>query len=249
MRVKARKQIFENVLEFPVKSAAGEIEMVSKEFAPFEHTTPGPINYHVYASDDSAITDTVTLKLQVSYDKGNTWVNAEEISDLANGSGDSVSVYKAGALKAAPRTRLVAVLNSSSRIAEEAMPGVTIEVEEQEDLERSEVFNNVVGFDASEANKTIDGDVFTVDGDIQEIVVSHSGNSAKMTNVTWILQSSFDTENWWNVTSSANISSSNFSETSISSKLGKYFRVVTTLGATGLQTGHNLVFNVVCFYC
>lgn len=248
MRVKARKQIFENVIDFPVKSAAGEIILTSKELAPFEHTSPGVVNYHVYAADDSEITDAVTLKLQASYNKGLTWTDVETINSLANGSGDAVSVYKAEALKAAPRVRLVATLASASRLTAEALPGVTVVMEEQEDLERSKVFDSVTEFASAEANKVIDGETFTVEGDVQEVVVSHSGNSAKMTNVSWVLQSSFDGETWWNATTSANVSALNFSETSVSAKLGKYFRIVTTLGATGLEAGHGLNFNAVCLY-
>jgi len=248
MRVKARKQIFENVIEFPVKNAAGEITLFSKEMAPFEHTAPGPINYHVFAADDSKITDTVTLKFQASYDKGETWVDVESNTDLKNGSSGKVSTYKANVLKAAPRVRVEATLSNASRITVDALPGVIVEMGEQEDLERTKVFADIVEFEATAASKTVTGEVIVAEGDVQEVYVVHSGNSAKMTNTTWVLQSSFDGENWWNATTSADISASNFSETAVTTKLGNYFRVVTTLGETGLEAGHGLKFNLITLY-
>ena len=249
MRVKARKQIFNNVIDFPVKDAAGEIVLTSKEMAPFEGTSPGSLNYHVFAADDSKITDNVTLSFQVSYDGGETWVEAEEVTDLANGSGDPVSVYKADSLVSAPRARVVATFDTTSRLTADAGVGVSVEMEETEELYRAYVVTNAVTLPETLANDSVVGASFSTQGNVvDKLIVSHNADATKMTNITWKLQSSFDGENWWDATDAANISTLNFKETSVEDKLGDYFRVVVIAGATGLEEGHGLTFNAIAFY-
>lgn len=249
MRVKARKQIFKNVIDFPVKDADGAVTLVSEELAPFEATSPGALNYHLFAADDSEITNTVTVTMKVSFDGGTNWIDADDnIDDLKNGSSGAISVYNAEALKSAPRIKFVAELDDSSRITEDAKPGLVVEMEEREDLERSKIFSNIISLDETVADTTVNGETFYVGNTPEEVVVSHSGDSSKMTNIQWKLQSSFDGNSWWDVNSNDNISTSSFKETSLTAKLGKYFRVALTAGNTGLAEDHNLVFNAVCFY-
>ncbi len=246
MRVKARKQLYENVLLFPAeKDAAGTINLVSAEFNPFEHTSPGALNYQLVAADDSKITDNVVLSLEVSYDGGTTWVVVNgSITTLDNGSGAPVSAYTADALVVAPRVRVKAELDNSSRLAAGHGCSVNLELEENSDFYRAQVVANAITLAATLADNSTNGKTVRANGMAEKVVVVHSGDSSKMTNITWKLQSSFDGEYWWDVNTPVNISALNFSETVLSTKLGGFFRVVVIAGNTGLATGHGLKFGM-----
>ena len=84
---------------------------------------------------------------------------------------------------------------------------------------------------------------------IEKVLVVSSCDSTKTdTIVSFVLQSSFDGQNWWNVNTSVDLDA-NFIETKLTSKLGLFFRVAVTIAEDkDLIADHNTKFNLITFY-
>ena len=247
MRYKQRSAFYNDVVPFPATKSAGAMTLYGDVLKPFE-ANPGPLDLHLVAEDDSQITDLMTMKLEVSYDGGENWIEVDEYSELENGSGDPVSVLKDEVLEFAPMVRVNAVFNTDGELAEGHGCSVKAFLKEDEDFQRSQVFTDVVDLPAELADTNKEGESFNV-ANAQKVIVVSSGDTDNMTNITFNLQSSFDGENWWNVGNSAkDISALSFNEEVFSSKLGTYFRVDVIAGATGLAEDHNLKFNLIALH-
>lgn len=155
MRIAQRKRVFLDVIPFPAtKSTAGTLTILGDEIAPFENNS-GTFNVHLIAADSSKITNTMTIKANVSYDEGETWTEVASFTDLKNGSG-KVSVLKTNVLKSAPRIRLDAVFTSAARLAEGHGCKVYVEVVQGEE-EEQRFFRNTVAIPATIETKAVTG--------------------------------------------------------------------------------------------
>lgn len=248
MRVKQRNQFYSDAVPFPATKSASAVTIYGDELNPFGEN-PGALDLQLVAGDTSKITDNMTVGLEVSYDEGDSWVEVNEYSDLANGTG-STSVLKNDVLEFAPMVRLSGVFDGSAELAADHGCSVKAMFKENENFYKSKIFtgSDVITVPETSASETTNGETLSVEN-AQKVYVVSSGVTAKMTNVTFNLQSSFDGESWWDVGSSAkDISALSFNEEEFSDKLGTYFRVELITGATGLEEDHGLSFNVIALY-
>ena len=255
-----RRKLYTDVIPFPAAKTAGATTISSDELYPFEGSAPGEIDLQLTADDDSKITDTLSVDLKVSYDAGTSWLSAVTYSDLEHGSGDPISAFKNGALAYAPRVRLDGVFDGTGALADGHGIAVHANLLEGSELYRHEVDADVLTIDTLAASDSVTSDVVQVDNSIAEpihkvIVISYVGDASTVTdNITWVLQSSFDGNDWWDVSSTAetniaNGSGSTFTEVEETDGLGDYFRIVATADSTGaIATDNGIQFNVVTLF-
>jgi len=146
MRVKPRRKLFQDIVPFPASKSAGELTISGDELYSFEKN-PGAIRAQLISSDASKITDTLSIDLMISYDEGETWLNAGSFSELANGVG-GVSVLKDNLPSFAPRVRFDAKFNAAGALAAEHGCKVYAELKEG-DFNKYVVAQDVVAMPAS----------------------------------------------------------------------------------------------------
>jgi len=250
--------IHSDVITFPATKSAAAATITGDAKYDYESYAFGKSEVLVRATDDSKITDTLTIKLYISYDGGTTWLNIADYSDLANGSGDPVEAIKTPA-SYVPRLRLDAVFDGTGALAAGHGCGVDVRLEEDNAYIPRKIFADVGGLGATLANSTtVNGTSCyipsTIDVLKKVVVASYCADASKVTdNVTWKVQSSYDATNWFDAsaaqTNIANGSGVIFGELAVETKLGKYVRVVTTSDGTGaLASGHGVQFNVIGYY-
>lgn len=260
MITRPRRKLYTDVIPFPDSKSAGAATISSDELYPFEGSAPGELDLHLVAEDDADITDTLSVNLNVSYDGGSSWLEAVSYSDLANGSGDAISVLKSAALAYAPRVRLDGVFDSSGALVAGHGAAVHANFFEGEDLYRHEIDADVLTIDTMGTSETVNSDAIEVDNSVAEairkvIVISYVGDKSKVTdNVTWKLQSSYDGSNWWDVSSAdetdiANGTGTSFTEVTESDDLGDCLRITVSTDGTGeIAEDNGIQFNVISLF-
>lgn len=255
-----RRKLYTDVIPFPAAKTAGATTISSDELYPFEGSAPGEIDLQLTADDDSKITDTLSVDLKVSYDAGTSWLSAVTYSDLEHGNGDPISAFKNGALAYAPRVRLDGVFDETGVLDDGHGIAVHANLLEGSELYRHEVDADVLTIDTLASSDSVTSDVVQVDNSIAEpihkvIVISYVGDASTVTDdITWVLQSSFDGNDWWDVSSVAetnivNGSGSTFTEVEETDGLGDYFRIVATADSDGaIATDNGIQFNVVTLF-
>jgi hypothetical protein len=259
-----RSKLYTDVVPFPLSKATGAVTLSSDEMYPFENSFFADLDLHLVAADDADITDDLTVNVKVSYDGGSTWLVAQEYSDLANGGGDAISVFKDEALSFAPRVKVEGEFDVSGALV--AGHGCAIHANFLEDSHsyRHEIATDIFDFarisnDASKTSDTVYVSDSSVDTIEKVLVVSYVEDTSKIidgtgTGITWVLQSSYDGSNWWNVSSAAednivNGTGSSFTEVEEADSLGQYFRVVLTAAADAeIEADHGIVFNMILFF-
>jgi hypothetical protein len=259
MITRPRRKLYTDVIPFPDTKSAGEATIQSDELYPFEGSAPGELNLQLTADDDSNITDTLTVDLNVSYDGGDSWLDVASYSDLANGTGDPISAFKSEALSYAPRVRLDGVFDGSGALASGHGIEVNADFHEGANLYRHEVDADVIsvstlGNSSSETGSAVQVNNSLYDSVSKILVVVYVGDTSKITdNVTWDLESSYDGSHWWTVLADqsdiANGTGSSFAETSATDDLGDYFRIVVSTDGTGeIAADHGIQFNLISLF-
>lgn len=259
MITRPRRKLYQDVIPFPDTKSAGEATISSDELYPFEGSAPGELDLQLVAADDSQITDTLTVDLNVSYDGGSNWLAAASYSDLANGGGSAISALKSGALAYAPRVRLDGVFDGSGALGSGHGAAVHADFKEGADLYRHEVDADVIsistlGTGSSETGSAVQVNNSVYDSVSKVIVVVYVGDTSTITdNVTWDLESSYDGTYWWSVLADqsdiANGTGSSFAEVSATDDLGDYFRIIVNTDGSGeIAADHGIQFNLISLF-
>jgi len=244
-----RRALYKDVIAFPATKSAGAATLSSNVLRDFETTAFGAVNFQLVAADLSQVTDTLTIEPFVSFDEGTTWIQAGAYSDIANGSG-TLSALKS--LKYVPRLRVDGVFDGSGALA--AGHGASVHVEMREvDPEYARRFDaDVVTVPTTVADGvTTNGTSVEVPANTGRVAAIVSADPAQLTDVSVMLQSSFDGVYWWDLLSSAtDISAVMYSEIDMDQNMvGTYVRAnVITAATTGaISTGHNMSVNLLSF--
>ena len=253
-----RRKLNEDVVAFPATKAAGAATISSSEIYDFETTAWGPAHIHLMAENDSDIVDTLSVDCFVSFDQGTSWVQVASYADLANGSGDPISVIQT--LDFVPRLRVDAVFDGTGELT--AGHGTTIDVDMREyEPAWARTFYGAV--DTLPATLTA-GAAGVAEGTATElpantdklVAIVTAEDASKITdNFTWMLQCSNDGVFWWDMFSSAKTGFDNgtgfiFEGDSMSATavVGKYARVSFTYDATGaLAADHGGAAHIIAF--
>ena len=250
-----RIKFYTSAVAFPATKTAGVLTITGTSLYDFESYAYGSVELVLRALDKSKITDTLTAKISVSYDGGTTWIVTGAYTELANGSG-AVSVYKAPILYA-PRVRVDAIFDATGALASGHGCGVDAKVSEANPFYRHNIFTNVVTVPATKtagaltytgATKYIAN---TIDPLRKLVAVASATDLSKITNgFTWKVQSSFDGTNWFDATTAqsglAAGTGTYFTEVEVTTKLGKYARILLISDGTGaLASGHGIAFQLI----
>jgi len=212
----------------------GESESSSSaEMYPFENTAFGDLKVHTYVADTSEVTDTVTGTVYVSFDGGTTWEPAITVAEIANGTG-AASVLDS--VKYAPRAKYV--LSSGAGAETTADAGIVINMQFEEadviggEFELENTATNIV-FAAEGGDYS---DVLSLNSVPERIALIYTADDlSEVTDGTadnpgYILQSSMDGVNYWDIGTVVDITTSTgtaYTELEITdnSTFGLYFRV------------------------
>jgi hypothetical protein len=251
--VGARSKIYDSVVAAPATKAAAAATITGTVLYPFEPSGWGGASVVCHTDDDSKITDTLTVKMYVSFDEGTTWLHVANDATMANGSAGAVTTRTW--LPLAPRVRVDLVFDGSAELA--ADHGVTVDVEFQESLPEAArtLFTNAVTMGDSEGTevgftKTGDTMLFNSPSKATVYVTGADASLIGDTITSIVLQSSLDTVNWWSQSTLGTIALANgtgpisLSEEETTS-LSKYGRIIVTGdSAAGYYTGHGIQFHV-----
>jgi len=252
-----RIKVYTNNITFPATKAAGAAIITGDVIYDFEGGAYGPLEVVLRALDDSKITDNLVIKLYVSYDGGATWLLSKSWTDLANGAGDPIAVLKDDILAFAPRIKLVADFDGTGALASGHGCGVDLKIrEDYVDMRR---YTSTVSAPTTMGNSsTITGGVVYVPNTINNIrrisIASVCLDRSKVTdNLTWKVQSSYDGTTWFDAiaaqTDITNGAGTSFTEVAVSSKLGKYVKVIYITDGTGaLAADHGVSHTVILMY-
>jgi hypothetical protein len=247
---------YTGVITFPATKSAGALTIQGTTIYDWESYAFGPIDIELRALLANKITNTLSVKLYTSYDAGTTWIPVATYSDLANGGAVPISAIKSAPLLYAPRIRLDAVFNGTGALLSGHGCGVDVKISEASPFNRHVIFTNVVTVPATKVAGALTYTGATknttmVDSFTKLIAVASAADLAQVTDTfTWKVQSSYDGTNWFDATAAqtgiAAGSGSYFTEVEVTTKLGKYARILLTSDATGaLAAGHGIAFQLI----
>jgi hypothetical protein len=252
-----RIKIYKDVINFPTVKTAGAATIESNQIYDFESTLCS-LNLFLRASLADKITDTLTIKLYVSYDGGTTWLLVTSYSDLAAGGAVPIISIKNDIISYAPRIKLVADFDGTAELA--SGHGCAVDARLIENLPDSQniIFKQIAPATMGN-NETVNGTTFYAHTGYPNIrairVASYCADKTKVTdNLTWKVQSSYDGIIWFDATTAQtdilNGSGSSFTEAnSITDKLGKYARIVYMTDGTGeIAADHGIQHNIILYY-
>lgn len=244
-----RRKLHADVLPMPDEKSAGEMTIRSSEIYDFEKSAFGSARVLLGAEDAAEITDTITVVAEVSFDGGNTWVEAAEYSDLANGSGTITEVKE---IDLAPRLRLRAEFDGTAELAEGHGIKVHVETVEYEPVFSRDFHGEVLVVDetlAADAEET--SDVIELTGTHEKaMVVATADDVSDITDADVMVQYSYDGVFWWDGLDSAVDIDNGFVVAEVDGTPGRYARLVLSTAAdTGEVTdAAGLALHLVEFY-
>lgn len=143
MLTKQRNKVYLDTVAFPETKSAGTAKSITSDILyPFA-SNPGELNLHVVADDASKITDNLTVKAEISYDSGTSWITAGTYTDLDNGSGE-VSEFKSAIASFAPMVKLTGTFDSSGALAEGHGCKLNAELKEDSSFQRFKINQDIV---------------------------------------------------------------------------------------------------------
>jgi len=252
-----RRKLNEDVVAFPATKSAGAATLSSSAIYDFETTAFGAANIHLMAANDSDIVDNLVIQPFVSFDEGTTWIQAGAYTDLANGSGDPISVMKS--LTYVPRLRIDAVFDGTGALTADHGTTIDVDMREYEPAWARTFTADVDTLPASQVAGagTVTGTTVTLPANTDKLaVIVQADDASDITdNWTYMLQCSNDGVYWWDMWATAKTNFANGTgilyleeDMDAGAVVGVYARVNFTSDGTGaLVAGHGGAAHLLAF--